>query len=222
MSEHDAIFSEWDGWLETIKSDVTNLSVYRHVFWEVQNIIEANPKIQLPSTFYDWMGSVYAAYATIGLRRQIDKDDRTISFRRLLEEAKSRPEVISRDSYVALYKDPVIRQRVADEEFDKFAGSGKPHIDPAMLQEDASRLIKKIESVKGYADKRIAHYDKEGPAKLPTYGDLDECLDLVEDLLRKYLAVFRAQAYGQILPVWQYDWKQIFRHTWIPPTEATS
>ena len=221
MNGHDAVFAEWDGWLETIKNDVTNLSVNRHIFREVQKIVEANPRIHLASDFYEWMGSVYAHYASIGLRRQIDKDERTISLRRLLEKIKDQPEVLSRERYVALWDDPVLRKRFADGQFNEFTGPGKPHIDPAMVEEDVSQLVKKIESVKGYVDKRIAHYDRQGPTTLPTYADLNECLDFVEVLLRKYLNVFRAEMRPRILPVWQYDWKQIFRHPWIPPAEAT-
>ncbi len=217
MNHHDQHFAKWNNWLETIDNDVTDLSVSRHIFWEVQKIIEANPKIHLPSSFYQWMGTHYAVYASIGLRRQIDKDQRTISLRRLLEEIRDQPEVLSRERYVALWDEPAIRKRFAAEAFDKFAGPGKPHIDPAMVEEDCSQLVKKIEGMKEYVDKRIAHYDKEGPTMLPTYADLDECLEFVEDLLKKYLAIIRADVRRQILPTWQYDWKQIFRHPWIPP-----
>ena len=59
MNGHDAVFAEWDGWLETIKNDVTNLSVNRHIFREVQKIVEANPRIHLASSFYEWMGTGY-------------------------------------------------------------------------------------------------------------------------------------------------------------------
>ena len=215
MNNHDAVFAEWNGWLEAMKNEVTNLFVERHIFWEVRKIIEANPAIQVSSTFYEWMGSVYAAYASIGLRRQIDKDERSISLRRLLEQIKDQPEVLSRTRYVALWDDPVVRKRFADEAFDRFAGSGKPHIDPAMVEEDCSQLVKMIDGVKGYVDKRVAHYDREGPTTVPTFADLNECLDFVEDLLIKYLAVFRAESWRSVLPVWQHDWKQIFRHPWI-------
>ncbi len=217
MNDNDALFNKWNGWLETIKKDIMSLSINRHIFWEVQKIIKANPKIHLPSTFYQWMGNVYAVYVSIGLRRQIDKDPRTISFQRLLEEIEGQAEVISRKRYVALYEDEVLRNRVADKAFDKFAGIGRPHIDPAMVIEDRSQLIKKIEGVKDYVDKRVAHHDRRGPTSPPTYPDLDECLDFVEALLVKYLAVLRAESYKTILPVWQYDWKEIFRHAWIPP-----
>lgn len=44
----DEIFKRWDGWLEKIHKDAQNLLVLRYVFWEVQEIIKANPRIQKP------------------------------------------------------------------------------------------------------------------------------------------------------------------------------
>ncbi len=198
----DALFAMWNGWLETIRKDVMNLSINRHIFWEVQKITEANPKIHVPSSFYEWMGDVHAVYASVGLRRQIDKERRTISFQRLLEEIEGQPEVISRERYVALYQDEVIRNEVADKGFDRFSGTGMPHIGPAIVKDDRSQLIKKIEGMKDYVDKRVAHYDQHRPTSLPTYADLDECLDFVETLLIKYLAALRAESYRRILPEW--------------------
>jgi len=220
MNHYDQLFEKWDQWLVIIMKDVTSLSVSRHIFWAVQEMIDANPKIRLASTFYKWMGSAYAVYQSIGLRRQVDPRRDTISFRRLLAEIARKPEVISRKRYVALYRNPVLREEVADQHFDQFAGVGKPYINRAMVREDCDQLVKKVERMKDYVDARIAHHAHQGPTRPPTYGDIDDCLDFVEALLIKYLTVLRAEAFVSILPTWQYDWKQIFRHPWIPPTEA--
>ena len=217
MKHYDQRFEKWNQWLEIIRIDVTNLSVSRHIFWEVQNIIKANAKIQLASSFYEWMGPAYAVFQSVGLRRLVDSRKDTVSFRRLLAEIARQPGVISRERYVALYEDSVIRKRIADRAFDKFAGPGKPHIDPGMVRKDHDQLIRKIEGMKDYVDKRVAHFAEREPTRLPTYGDIDDCLDFVEALLKKYLAVLRAEAHLEILPTWQYDWKQIFRYPWIEP-----
>src|SRR6266850_2902607 len=101
----DDQFKKWDRWLEKIKGDITRLSVNRHIFWEVQEIIKRNAKIQKPSSFYEWMGNLYATDAVIGVRRLLDKDDRSISLARLLTEIQEKPEVLSRARFLALYRD---------------------------------------------------------------------------------------------------------------------
>jgi hypothetical protein len=78
----DAMFAKWDGWLSTIHEQVRGLLVNRHIFREVQAIIQENPKIQLASSFYEWMGNTYATTAVIGVRRQLDKGHDSISFAR--------------------------------------------------------------------------------------------------------------------------------------------
>ena len=47
------------------------------------------------------------------------------------------------------------------------------------------------------------------------YVELDDCLDCLEKLLKKYLLLFTAEAHLYIVPIWQYDWKEIFRRPWI-------
>lgn len=209
----DAIFSKWDGWLSTIHREVQGLLVNRHIFREVQAIIQANPKIQLASSFYEWMGNTYATTAVIGVRRQLDKDPDSISFARLLGEVAANPEILSRGRYVALCK--TNPRDLADKDFDRLAGNGAAHIDPSVPRAKLGKLEDIAKRIGKYATKRIAHFDKSEFKNLPTYAELDECLDYLEGLLKRYLLLFRAQAHTTIVPVWQYDWKQVFRRPWI-------
>lgn len=213
---HNELFKQWDEWLKIIYTDIQELVIRRHIFWEVQKIIRANHRIQKSSSFYTWMGSVYAAAASIGIRRQIDERKDVISFYRLLFEIRRKPEVLSRKRYVSLYSEPEIRARVADRHFDRFAGRGKPHVDPRIVGKDITDLTAITSKIKDYANERVAHIGKKGPKIVPTYKDLDECIDVMENLLIKYWALFHAEAIKNLLPTWQYDWKEIFRTPWIP------
>lgn len=212
----DELFKQWEGWLEIIYTDIQELVIRRHIFWEVQKIIRANPRIQKPSSYYTWMGSVYAAAASIGVRRQIDNGRHVVSFYRLLLEIQRKPGVLSRKRYVSLYKEPLIEVRVADRHFDRFAGRGKPHVELRMIKKDIADLTAITSKIKDYANERVAHFGKKGPTVVPTYKDLDECIDFLGNLLKKYWALFSAESIIDLLPTWQYDWKEIFREPWIP------
>lgn len=122
----DAIFAKWDGWLSTIHGEIQGLLVNRHIFREVQAIIQANPKIQLASSFYQWMGNTYATAAVIGVRRQLDKDPDSVSFARLLGEVATNPQVLSRERYVALYKKYARKSRPRETEFPVGRGKRAP------------------------------------------------------------------------------------------------
>jgi hypothetical protein len=73
--------------------------------------------------------------------------------------------------------------------------------------------------VKTFADKRIAHYDSRAPRLLPTFKELDACIDHLEALLKKYLRLFRGEGESSVLPTWQYNWKEIFEIPWLPPQD---
>ena len=91
-------------WMETIYQGVTNLLVHHHIFWEVQEIIKNNNTLMAtPSAFYEWMGKAFVVSAAASVRRQADRSDDGISLRRLLEELKAYPHLISREYFVALH-----------------------------------------------------------------------------------------------------------------------
>jgi hypothetical protein len=220
----DEQFATWDRWLEHIKGEITRLVVNRHIFWEVQEIIKKNAKIQKPSSFYEWMANVYATDSAIGVRRLLDPDHKniSISLARLFTEIQGKPEVISRSRFLNLYKNsdyPVemksFLEKSANQSFDKFAGEGKSYIDPSLVASDLSTIQEKAKNLHRYANKRIAHFDRGEFTELPTFNELNECLDSLESILKKYMLLFRAVAYTRVLPVWQYDWKAIFRESWI-------
>ena len=50
---------EWLTWLEMIHDEIQGLVVDANMFWEVQDIIRANPRIQKPSAFYRYLGRTY-------------------------------------------------------------------------------------------------------------------------------------------------------------------
>jgi len=62
-----------------------------------------------------------------------------------------------------------------------------------------------------YADQRIAHFDKGVIKNVPTFKDLDDCIDFLEGLTKMCYRLFHAVSLTSILPVYQYDWKAIFR-----------
>lgn len=211
----DARFEKWNNWLTKIYNDVQGLLINRYVFREVQRIIRSNPQIQRQSAFYEWMKNVYNAAVVIGIRRQLDTDKNSISFVRLFQEILKNPKILSRERYIALYAGSRLPNSYVQRGFNKFSGAGQPHVNPDRIKADLSTLTQTAAEIRKYANKRIAHFDRSRFRNLPTDAEVDEALDYLEDLLKKYMALFRAEIYHRIVPTWQYDWKQIFRYPWI-------
>jgi len=150
----------------------------------------------------------------MGVRRQLDPRSDSISFGRLLEDIEKNPEILSRQRYLSLYEGSALPIEVPEKEFDGSTGSGALYIDLKKVSEDLRNMKDKALKIRKFANKRIAHFDKSSFQDFPTFGDLDECLDLLEELLKKYMLLLCAQG-GDILPSFLYDWKKIFRYPWI-------
>jgi hypothetical protein len=163
----------------------------RNIFWEVQKIIKLNKDIQKPSSFYRYLGNTYVAYSAIAIRRQIKIDNQSISLARLLSEIIEDPMSLSRTYFNSLYVGSAV-ETLADEDFDRFAGSSKDHICPRMVRSDLEALKLHSKNIEDFADKRIAHHDKKEPKNLPTFSEVDDCINLLDQLYVKYHLVFHA------------------------------
>lgn len=213
----DQKLSKWLRWLEVIKGEVQDLVVTKHTFHEVQGLIKDNPLLHQPTSFYDYLSRTYVSHIIIGLRRQLKCDKQGISMARLFEEMIETPQAFTRRHYVSLYKGSVV-ERFADKDFNKFAAPKAPHIDPTLVAADLARLRGASKRCEEFADKRVAHRDKREPKELPTYKEVDACIDLLDELYVRYFLLFHASNMETLLPTWQYDWKAVFRLPWIPPS----
>ncbi len=224
----DDRFNKWNKWIDVILSEITKLSIDRHIFWEVQDIISNNPKIQKPSKFYNFLRNIYAASALMGVRKQVKIDKDSISFAKLLQEICDTPKILSRTRFFANYKGSTVEkiaklmgstvEEFESRNFDQFAGKTGDHVDPELIKLDLGELKSKAQKCEEYADRRVAHFDIKAISNIPTFADLDKCIDFLEMLIKKFYLLFRASSLTRILPVSQnkYDWKAIFKEVWLP------
>lgn len=209
------LLDNWTGWLEVIRDEIRQLLTYQDIFWSVQEIVKKNKRIQKPSMFFQYLGDTYVTYAVIGIRRQVKRDRDSISFAKLLDAIAINPKQLSREYFKNLYKGFNAEILNADRTFDEFSGIGKDHICPKMVRSDFDKLMSTAKKVETFADKRVAHHDKQGPEIIPTFADADECIQLLDKLYVKYYKVFYAVGMKTLLPTYQYNWKEIFTVPWI-------
>jgi hypothetical protein len=221
----EKIFEGLNDWLGDDKNglyrEILDLLIARHVFREVHRevhrIVEANPGVRdTPSTFWSWMDALYPAWASMVIRRLSDDRKGTKSFLRFLRELRRRPEILGRERFVSHYRAAFAgeAESVGNCEFDLYAGRGETHVPGSTVEADIERLRQTTSAVLAFATTRVAHIDP-APSIFPTYGQLDECIDFFEKMLRKYVILFRAIG-GGILPTWGFDWMAIFKKPWLP------
>ena len=207
---------KWLKWMEIIHDEVQLLVLEAKVFWEVQDIIRNNPSIQKPSSFYGYLGRSYLSHALVGLRRQIKPNKDSISFVGLLEDIAQNPTELSLSYYRSHRGELVILDiDVVKEEFSKYADPNCEYICPKKVVADLNELKKAARACEEFADKRIAHRDRREPKIIPTYDQLDDCIDLLDRLYVKYHLLFYAEGMITLYPEPQYDWKAIFYQPWL-------
>jgi len=214
----DPRLKKWIGWLKVLHDEIQQLVIAKDIFWEVQEIIKANKKIQKPSSFYEYLGNTYVSHSLIGMRRQLKVDSKSISLARLLTEMSETPEVFSRKYYKAMYAGSVVED-FADRDFDRFSAPGAPYISKDMVLGDLKKLQDVGRKLEEYADRRVAHRDKRDVKSPPRFKDGDAVIELLDKLYVKYHLLFYAASMDSLMPTYQYDWKEIFREPWIPHHE---
>lgn len=125
VPEVEALYSRWLGWLETIENETLTLFLYRDYWRGLAEITQANPEIPR-STVFDAFVVWYASTQATSVRRQLDRDTRSVSFWRLLTELADQPAVMTRERHIGLWGDggEAWRQE-ANENYDRFAGPAK-------------------------------------------------------------------------------------------------
>ena len=208
-------------WLDIIAAEVVELLINNYAFWQVQEVIRANKELQhAESVFFEWMVSVFAHSAAVGVRRQAALDDQSVSLHRLLVELQKYPHLVTREYHRNLFKNKSTRvQQLVDHAYDNYVGLGRTELDPARIQIDIDLLAAASKKIHHYTDRVVAHYDEKGLRQpVPTFHDLSKCLLEMEELVLKYLELVKGESKITLLPTFLYDWKSIFRTPWIVET----
>jgi AbiU2 len=99
--------------------------------------------------------------------------------------------------------------------FDRYAGEGAEFLGSQRVCENLKRFKELAAKCEEYADRLIAHRDRRGISRVPTYKELDEALTCVNDLLKKYFLLIRGNTLKTVTPGFQKNWKVIFEQPWI-------
>lgn len=217
----DGLYMKWQEWIEKVYDETTTLFLFRSFYRGIVEMTEANDEIS-PSSFFDAFGAWYATTQVIAVRRQTDTDRRAVSLARLLANMVKNPAVMTRERFSAMFLDDTddeIRREIsihhANEQFDKYAAAGNDTIAPERYEEDLNRFQATAQPIKDYVDRLVAHNDQRELTTLPTYADLNAAIDLLAELLNKYMVLLKATGVPDADPVHQTDWRAAFRVAWL-------
>ncbi len=206
---------KWNKWMKYIRQDAEMLSEHQKIFSDLRGIVSNNINLQKEkrNPFVNFIWDSYVGNTLITIRRQLKRNQNN-SLVQLLCEIIDTPELLSREGFVDLF--PVAQQVEADIIFSqKFSRIDEGHIDHEEVEKDLNILRtigKRIEEV---ADKRMAHYDMKPPKRYPNLKEVNECIDYLVELTKKYWLLFTGEKLEVDFTPLPDDWQEIFREPWI-------
>jgi hypothetical protein len=216
----DEIYVRLSRELDRVYEEVNGLVWNRHVFWKIQELFRKNKSLHGKSgTFNKWMAHMYTGAMSAGIRRLVDVRKGTISFVRLLNGVKACPSCVSRSEYKARCTNPHLPEGYVDRDYDNLIGKGVDQPDRKTIDDEIAELKRLTTLLKDFVDERVAHTAKDQGVTLPTYQHLDDAIDYLDKLVRRYLHLFRGVAMRSMLPTELYDWMEVFRYPWIEESE---
>jgi hypothetical protein len=210
----DGLYEKWQEWIEGIYREVVTLFAYRSFYRGLVDMTAANDAIP-PSSFFAALPAWYGVTQAMGVRRQTDLGRDAVSLARLLTNMAEHPQVMTRERFLALWDDDEYDQRRGNEEFDNYAGRGSDVIPAERYQADLDRFQEIARPTKDYVDRLVAHNDQRELDSVPTFDELNAAIDLLEELLNKYMVLLKSTSVPSADPVHQADWKSAFRVAWL-------
>jgi hypothetical protein len=212
-AQRTVMYRRWVRWWNVLFDDIKTIAHHRDLYRHVTAMVQANPALHVPSAFYDWMQRAYWMEQAVAIRRLVDWDWRSISLIRLIEQIADHPEVLSRHRYVAHHKSQHGKY-IGHRTFDRMAGVGAKQLRRRTIRQHQRELLKAHQRLRVFVNKHVAHRNRTPMRRLPTYAELDACVDVLEKLAKEYSLILKAEG-TDVVPTIVYDWKKPFRVAWI-------
>ena len=186
-------FEKWNEWLNVIRDDVEMLVEHRKIFRDLMEIVKNNPNLQIQkgNPFVRFIGNTYKAFTATTVRRQL-KQNQDNSLVQLLCEIKDTPHLLSRKRFVDLF--PQSKRKEADFVFtQEFSGTSQDCINLVRVDQDLKTLKASGKKLEDFTDKRIAHHDWQPPKSIPMFKEVDDCIDCLVKLTKRYWFLFKGK-----------------------------
>jgi len=178
---------------------------------------EAVMRTHFPPAVARW----YSQSVLSGLRRLGDRDNRSHSLRQLFDRMIAHPGDWTFDAVLELWDrtkhhyEPDMLEALAQATYGWAADASGRALNVSRVISDRARLDEILEGVRSVVNTTIAHADRKAASRnAMTYKQLDETIDAVEDLAKRYIALLTGRGYslepGSMTPYEQTAWYRIF------------
>jgi len=198
-SEYSRVRAKWRRWIKRIRDSAFLILLDDYIFRKSMEAAQKGNVIEPTNEVYRWAMRIYASHAAIGVRRLLDKDDRTYSLLLLLSKIEKNPQVITRRSFVLRYS--LSRRDIAMSDFDDLAGSGVKSLPHNAVRADLNKLFAISDRIRPIVNKVIAHHQRKprGLTK-PTWQEIHDAIDQIVQICDRYHRILNQVGTISMLP----------------------
>jgi hypothetical protein len=193
--------------IERLRNEVEHLLWLRNTWREVQEIIRANPRLDTPSPFYDFINYSYATATATGVRAVIYRSGAAVCFERFLNEIKRHKQALTRDALVRTHGPRF------ESVYNRLVGDGA--LTSAVIEEDVQVLKRDSQIVKKHVDTQVAHFERAPSDLPPRFRDLHTALDHLERVALKYSVLLTGEDRHSLAPLVNQDMLGVLTIPWI-------
>ncbi|MEX2099999.1 MAG: hypothetical protein WEB19_01160 [Acidimicrobiia bacterium] len=207
----------WLAILRRVHDEILEVHHHREI-WDFFNV--ELPKQPDPGIVHQALARWYVDSQAAAIRRIYEPGDKQ-SLGALMKSLEAHASELKRADFLRLWHqlsepggdEHGIFREMANDAFDKFAGPGGEHVDPATVAADRARL-KGAHNVSRWASEHVAHIGRE-PSVAVTFDDLDAAISLVGELHQRYYLLLTASSLMTVTPVIQEPWQTPFTRPWL-------
>lgn len=217
--------------LIAVGNEVGQLWHHHDIFWKTIEVMNNNPRVlELGGDLFNWLINSYVEAGSVAVRRQLDRDARTVSLRNVLRKLEQNHTSFTKEGFQrsrtfspeSLFHKPAIWQAIGNE-FDNLFGHGGPHLDQGIVQADITLLETESAAIREQVNKEIAHTDRKGMKGPKATGSIfEKCLQHLDEITVKYLYLVSGQNANSLRVQFAYDFEEVFTFPWLERQPAAS
>jgi hypothetical protein len=195
--------------MELVQREFLQLSEIDEVFWQLNALWDKYPDTRAEGQVQFVFATTYIDSTVIRIRRLGDRDPRSGSLWRLLDLLRDHAEKLTRERYMTGWHKEL--KRHADEGWAYLAGTEHAYI-------PCSRFRDAIKAVKDFANKAVAHKQRQGKYPKLKYGDVRESVVAAFEVFEWVSTAVLASG-APLSAIHTAPWLRDLTVPWLPPNE---
>jgi hypothetical protein len=219
----DALWTKWKADGESVYNELVETFALRRQFRDFFDLFKGSPRLQeTGGHVWRWLLVCYTNTILVRIRRHVEGQSNEASLYQLLEDIKSLPDVPTQSRVIGERRgeSDYLYERLVENYAERWTGGivGGPFV-PSVIDEDIRQLKAACKVVTRAANTQFIHLQRAVPPSALRIDDVDEALDQIEEVFKRYhTLLLNASLYG-LEPVPQFNTHEVFTFPWwTPPT----